>query len=272
MEELCFWMALTCNSQMRLSASTSKIQSRQPRTLYDWFNPETIVLIPKVVNDNDNTLLVDSSTPSQQLLQQLTPRVRIPPSVDIGGLKIPIVQSSQILLQQNKTEDGLCQRPAKVFNGSAKRFFKPTYSSEQANREISALVRIHQLGISELRVPTLHEVVQSEGDSHSISGMLLEYIEHHDTLRHIIDFQKDTTSLDVRAKRISQLRYILRELHASGIVWGDAKPDNVLVGTDQNLWLVDFGGGFTQGWVDEDKMESFDGDLQALSRMVDLLL
>ncbi|RJE23344.1 hypothetical protein PHISCL_04330 [Aspergillus sclerotialis] len=100
METLCFWIALTCNSQMRLFASASEIPRRQPRTLYDWFNPKTIVLIPKVVNDN--TMLVDSSIPSQQLLEQLTPRVRMPPSYYTGELKIPAVQTSQILLQQNK--------------------------------------------------------------------------------------------------------------------------------------------------------------------------
>lgn len=130
MEELCFWIALTCNSQMRLLASASSTQGRQLRTLHDWFNPETLVLTPKVIN---NALHVGSSAPTQQLLRQLTPRVRMPSSYYTGELKIPAVRASEVLLLQDKTEGDLYQRPAMVFNGSAKRFFKPTHSSEQAN-------------------------------------------------------------------------------------------------------------------------------------------
>ncbi|KAK2924448.1 hypothetical protein FoTM2_014725 [Fusarium oxysporum f. sp. vasinfectum] len=51
-------------------------------------------------------------------------------------------------------------------------------------------------------------------------------------------------------------------LHEEGIVWGDAKPDNVLIDKDENAWIIDFGGSYTPGWVDEDKAETFEGDYQ----------
>lgn len=36
-------------------------------------------------------------------------------------------------------------------------------------------------------------------------------------------------------------------LHEAGVVWGDAKAENVLIGTDDNAWVIDFGGGYTRG-------------------------
>jgi Ser/Thr protein kinase RdoA (MazF antagonist) len=38
-------------------------------------------------------------------------------------------------------------------------------------------------------------------------------------------------------------------LHNKGRVWGDAKPDNVLIRENGDVVLIDFGGGFTLGWV-----------------------
>lgn len=64
---------------------------------------------------------------------------------------------------------------------------------------------------------------------------------------------------------------MVQRLQASGIIWGDAKPDNILAGTDQNFWMVDFWGGYTRGWVDGDKAQTFEGDLQALSKIVDFV-
>lgn len=78
MEDLCFWIAFTCNSQMRLLASG--IEKRQMRTLYDWFNPEILALDLEAIV---GALHVQSSTPGQELLRGMTSRVSLPQS--IGG-------------------------------------------------------------------------------------------------------------------------------------------------------------------------------------------
>lgn len=57
------------------------------------------------------------------------------------------------------------------------------------------------------------------------------------------------------------------ELHRQGIVWGDVKPDNVLIDKNLDAWVVDFGGGFDPEWVDRELAETVEGDLQGLSRM-----
>jgi hypothetical protein len=60
------------------------------------------------------------------------------------------------------------------------------------------------------------------------------------------------------------------------MVWGDAKPDNILVRRnvdgDGDLVLVDFAGGATDGWVDWKVMESLAGDLMASPKIEKFIL
>ena len=35
----------------------------------------------------------------------------------------------------------------------------------------------------------------------------------------------------------------VRRLYDIGVIWGDAKADNIVIDKKGNLWLVDFGGG-----------------------------
>ncbi|GKZ29643.1 hypothetical protein AbraIFM66950_005924, partial [Aspergillus brasiliensis] len=151
MEELCFWIAFKCNSEMRVLAS-----ERQPQlhTLYDWLYLDTLILTPKVI---DGKLNVQSNTPSQQFLQEMIPNVELLPSIaDIG---IPVVSPSKVLLPQETVGGDLPQRPTKVFTEHGMtRFFKPAHVSESANREISTLLRIQELGLSNIiRAPKIHE-------------------------------------------------------------------------------------------------------------------
>jgi len=61
----------------------------------------------------------------------------------------------------------------------------------------------------------------------------------------------------------------VKELHRVGAVWGDAKTDNILIDKDSNAWVIDFEGGYTEGWVDEDRAGTKEGDLQGLGKILD---
>ncbi|CAK7231635.1 hypothetical protein SBRCBS47491_007997 [Sporothrix bragantina] len=68
-----------------------------------------------------------------------------------------------------------------------------------------------------------------------------------------------------------QVRETVTTLHKAGIVWGDAKPENVMVDGNNDAWLIDLGGGFTEGWVDEDKAGTKEGDLQGVAKIEEYL-
>src|SRR5262249_17783499 len=60
------------------------------------------------------------------------------------------------------------------------------------------------------------------------------------------------TSAERRQKWASQIREAVDQLHGVGVIWGDGKGSNVIVDEKDNAWLIDFGGGFTEGWVDKE--------------------
>jgi Ser/Thr protein kinase RdoA (MazF antagonist) len=68
-----------------------------------------------------------------------------------------------------------------------------------------------------------------------------------------------------------QLRHLINQLHAASIVWGDAKPDNVLINKNADAWVIDFGGGYTEGWVPTELTGTVEGDLHALEKIVEFV-
>ncbi|KAI1736020.1 hypothetical protein F4680DRAFT_433940 [Xylaria scruposa] len=111
-----------------------------------------------------------------------------------------------------------------------------------------------------------------EDKSHGtrLVGLLLTYIENRGTMHYVAPWPDCTNEERTRWSR--QIRESVQTLHAAGVVWGDAKTDNVLIGKDGNAYLIDFGGSYTQGWVDKDKMETVEGDLQGLKRIEEWLV
>ncbi|KAE8335676.1 hypothetical protein BDV24DRAFT_171120 [Aspergillus arachidicola] len=262
MENMCFWIASKCNSAMRVLSSRE--EKTQVRTLHDWFYAKTLVL---VLRARDGKLYVCSSSSLYQ--QDFAPMVTL--SHSVCKLNIPSIEASNITILLDETdEETLIRRPKKVSVGSNTiRFYKPTYTSEQANREITSLIHIKSTNLSNIiRTPTLHELVKSPENHTSISGILLEYIPHHNTLA---DIDLDNTPVSIRVRWQDQLQSMVHSLHSAGVIWGDARTDNVLVDVDDILWIIDFGGGVTEGWVDGDKADSREGDLQALSKIIEIL-
>ncbi|GKZ86624.1 hypothetical protein AnigIFM56816_002035 [Aspergillus niger] len=58
-------------------------------------------------------------------------------------------------------------------------------------------------------------------------------------------------------------------LHRADIIWGDVKTDNVLIDGNDDAWVIDFGGGYTEGWVAKEHMETMKGDEEGLSRIIE---
>lgn len=60
-------------------------------------------------------------------------------------------------------------------------------------------------------------------------------------------------------------------LHENNIIWGDAKADNFMVDEDDRLWIIDFGGSYTEGWVDPELSETVEGDDMGVEKIVNAL-
>ncbi|KAL4809187.1 hypothetical protein BDV18DRAFT_156946 [Aspergillus unguis] len=263
-EELSFWILQLCKTHMeRFSDQT--VKRRPIRTLHDYFNIETLVL---AFNEYRGLApQAHSSVPNRKLLKEITPNVPLDGSIVELGL--PLVYPWQVELFETETWKDLPKNPNKVVLDSQLRFFKPAWDAEFTNLKISTLLRIQSLGLQDsIRVPKLLELVRFNEviiDAVRVSGMLFEYIEHRGTLEQM-DFHR--VSAEVRKKWRRQLKDGVKCLHEAGIVWGDAQPESILVDSDYNLWFIGLGGEYCGGDMDEDKMGTIEGDLQALESML----
>lgn len=97
-------------------------------------------------------------------------------------------------------------------------------------------------------------------------GLLLSYIDSGGSALSCIDVS-DPQYSGLPQKWFDQISRTLEVLHAHGIVWGDAKADNILIDLNENEYLIYFGGGYTEGWVDKGKSDSIEGDLQGLQHI-----
>jgi serine/threonine protein kinase len=119
----------------------------------------------------------------------------------------------------------------------------------------------------DLRICRLRGIVQDE-EGFSF-GMLLTYIGHRQKTLHEAIWPD--TPISLKEQWASQISESLAALHGSGIVWGDAKAENVLIDGDNNAWITDFGGSYTEGWVDMEKAGTVEVDLQGLAKILDYI-
>ncbi|UNI23241.1 hypothetical protein JDV02_009074 [Purpureocillium takamizusanense] len=133
------------------------------------------------------------------------------------------------------------------------------------NRELDVYRNIHTSGLKEDTMVGRLVGVVHENKHDSTLGLLLRYIDHRGTL---YDAVQGNPPGQLRHKWAAQIEKAVHELHRIGSVWGDAKPENVLVDRDDNAWITDFEGGYTYGWVDPGVAGTVEGDLQGLQRII----
>ncbi|KAB5583456.1 hypothetical protein GE09DRAFT_1078968 [Coniochaeta sp. 2T2.1] len=173
-----------------------------------------------------------------------------------------------IILSFDNSEDALFKPPRKVLidDGQTACFFKPCYSTVQTRNELDAYKKMASANLDpHSRVCRLFGVVMD--DNGSVSGQLLTYIDHGGRRTLSSSVGPDHPSASTRTKWMDQLEAALTELHKAGIVWGDAKAENVLVDREENVWIIDFGGGYTEGWVERQMAGTMEGDLAGMAKL-----
>ncbi|RMJ09585.1 hypothetical protein BHE90_005954 [Fusarium euwallaceae] len=140
-------------------------------------------------------------------------------------------------------------------------------------RELVAMQKIWNacsgLGVSIL-VPHLQGYV-TFADSRDIIGLLRDWVlpsSYGSTLR---DMDIVAVPKELKKKWSDQIRETVDKLHELSVIWGDGKASNVVVDQENNIWLIDFAGGWTKGWVDEELADSMEGDNQAVRNITRFL-
>ncbi|RSL61701.1 hypothetical protein CEP54_006044 [Fusarium duplospermum] len=117
-----------------------------------------------------------------------------------------------------------------------------------------------------IRVPQLLGYVHDK-DTKRILGFLRQWVPG----RNLGEIYLPPIAAETKQKWILQIRESVQLLHEKGLVWGDVKPHNIVIDEQNDAWLIDFGGGFTAGWVDSQLAETMEGDEKALDRIAEFL-
>ncbi|KAJ4317194.1 hypothetical protein N0V84_007498 [Fusarium piperis] len=160
--------------------------------------------------------------------------------------------------------------PQRVIVNGQQFFYKSSWSPSDPIDEIGKYVKIKASNppLEHLHMSRLFGIVAYPNGQ--TKGLLYEWIEtgRHGTLWSVM---KSDTPLSTRQKWAGQIRETVAALHELGVVWGDVKPDNVLIDNDNNAVVIDLEGGTTRGWVDHDVGGTLEGDMQGMERMMDFI-
>ena len=106
----------------------------------------------------------------------------------------------------------------------------------------------------------LHYLV--EDADHKIEAILLDYIKNARQLSGV-----DSLLTDQCGHWTQEIWESITYLHFNNFIWGDTEPGNILVRENDSLVLIDFGGGYTTGWVDARNART----IQGYERIVEFL-
>jgi Lipopolysaccharide kinase (Kdo/WaaP) family len=192
----------------------------------------------------------------------------LPESEEVDYSTFPIYRPDEIEIPISDKSIALPAVPRKVFIKGQQVAFMKSVGAGDVNstcRELKAYARIQAASFSEpINTCRLLGIVQIPS-SGRIVGLLLSYIESNN--KTLLCMGKDPQYTSMRQKWLTQITRSIERLHTCGAVWGDVKPGNVLIDTQDDAYLIDFGGGYTRGWVEKELANTAEGDLQGLQRI-----
>lgn len=177
----------------------------------------------------------------------LVPFLNLPSSCLRPGF--PTFSPQDIQIPWDSLSKGALYPRTVLLNGGQKFYLRSARGSESAQREIDILHCIQDLGLhNKFRLPELLAYVKYENHER-IVGHLLRYIDHQDNLGRTIvgGAIAETAPVALRRKWYWDIADALSVLHDVGIVWGDAKADNVLLDHNNHTWIIDFKGATLMG-------------------------
>jgi hypothetical protein len=244
--------------------------------LSEYFFPEEYCCRLEVENDKPFPILMrDEESRWVPALNDIEPEL-----AQQLGHYVKAFRPLEVEVSFEKPDHALSETPTRVLvelddSGNKTLCFLKTFAVGDylgLERELEAHLRILKSSLThDARIARLRGVVAVEEDS-QILGLLLTHIDRRrenggllfeDRLLH--------TPIPLRQRWARQIQETVEQLHGAGLVWGDAKAENVMIDKNNDAWLIDFGGGYTEGWVDEDRAGTVEGDLQGVAKIVEHL-
>ena len=254
-------------------------------SLYEWYNTPAAFFELTVKVDQLKPDEVEETPQLRKRLDDLLPSLPMPKYIR-SLPKLPLVDPHDITVLTELTHNpNIPIHPALVrthlpdSDTPLELFFKPVDPTQPSptKREISLLHKIHSLALDkQINVPRLYALVSAPPTagctkSTSIMGILLTPIPTPVTP--LTEYLTPSSlSASARSEYAEECQRIISVLHENDIVFGDVKADNFLVDKDGNLWIIDFGGSYTEGWVDAELEETKEGDRQGVDKISSGLL
>ncbi|PGG97409.1 hypothetical protein AJ80_09700 [Polytolypa hystricis UAMH7299] len=240
----------TCKDVM--SQLAPQHREHRPETLEDRQHPTTFTL--QLVTLEGRLQAIQLHKP------RLTKYPHFPPGLDLARFQnrnIREIHASELEI----VKDLHFQKVVKVSCGLKTYVFK-TGEPPELEREVQILQAVSEKRPPHsVNIPHLVGLVVSD-------NMVIGFLEQEIPGGEKLTWKRLTgVSNDTIQAWVCQIRESIDFLHGLGVCWGDAKADNVLVDCYGNAWIIDFGGGYTDGWVEESAKETMAGDLQGLQQI-----
>ncbi|KAF2032080.1 hypothetical protein EK21DRAFT_61684 [Setomelanomma holmii] len=247
--------------------------NREPvsSTLHEWYHGPTYFYSMQIKSGKLEPELIDTSDDLTAKIDALVPKLHMPKYIQ--DIDAPWLCAHDLIVEAEVTSPEPAH-PGLVTSKATgeKYFFKPVVPSQPGlvKREISILQKLGRLDL-DIKVPRLLGFVsasESKASKTEATGMLLTPI---DSPRPLTTLLSTSVPEQQRKEWASKCETYVKALHSHAIIWGDAKADNFMVDADNELWIIDFGGSYTEGWVDPELSETKEGDRMGLKKVVQAL-
>ncbi|CAJ0544337.1 Ff.00g035660.m01.CDS01 [Fusarium sp. VM40] len=233
-----------------------------PRTLDGFFNPETFVYTFQTVSD-ERIPQLDTDAQHQSLFG-----ISVPDELCASWKSF---DPSEVRICHENVVGPPSHTPSKVLlNDGTIAFLKLARRGDKQSlqNELDTYGKIERAQLdSKIRISRLRGLVRSSDSV--VFGLLLTYIDcKRVTLSCAV---KPETEVSQRERWAAQIQETIGQFHHAGVIWGDAKPDNVLIDANGDAWLIDFGGGYTEGWVPKNLAGTMEGDRIALEKILEYI-
>lgn len=277
-EKIRAWILAPLSAHLNDLAPKPSPSDERMQTLEQWYACKTHFFDLEISDQTLQAVELASSADLEERMTKLRPHLAPIPKY-IANIDVPWYSSNDLtVLECADTPDPYHPCLVQHRESGEQMFFKTVdnNNTQPIKRELDILKKIEKKGLRQkFNCPKLLGIVtratsdKAEKNSRSsIMGFLQTAIDQPTPLTIKLDSAVPQAKRDAWAQKADEAKKIL---HENGIIWGDAKADNFMVDAEEKLWIIDFGGSYTEGWVDPEIAETKKGDNMGVEKIVNAL-